>query len=312
MENTDLITFDNKKSRGEATIHIGNCIDYLRNQVELGVQYDAVVTDPPYEIGLHGKDWDSTGIAFSTEFWSLIHSVLKPGGYLLSFTASRLYHRVACAIEDSDFKIYPMLTWEFTNGLPKPVNVSELFDRDNIKDRKPIGFRKGSGFTKANAEHGAQQRLTKDFPIYERGVSEEAKRWLGHYYGYNAFKPSGEPIVMAQKAQSETRMIDNIRLHGVGAMNLGKLKDTRGEWPTTVFRHSKAKKADHQSNHPSVKPVPLMRELCQLVVPAGGHVLDPFGGTGTTAEAAIMDGFNCTIIEQNPEMEAVIRARLSK
>lgn len=314
MDNFDLISFGSQANlRGKANIHIGDCLEFLRKQVGQGIQYDAVVTDPPYEISLHGKAWDSTGIAFSSELWSLVHQVLKPGGYLLAFTASRLYHRVACAVDDAaDFKIYPMLTWEFTNGLPKPVNVAELFDRDNIKDRKPVGYRKGSGFTKANADHGAQKRLTKDFPIYERGVSDEAKQWLGHYYGYNALKPSGEPIVMAQKAPSEARMIDNIRTHGVGSLNLGKIQEKRGEWPTTVFRHAKAKKTEHNSNHPSVKPVPLMRELCQLVVPPGGHVLDPFGGTGTTAEAAVMEGFDCTIIEQNPEMEAVIWARLSK
>ena len=40
-----------------------------------------------------------------------------------------------------------------------------------------------------------------------------------------------------------------------------------------------------------MKPLGLMRWLCRLVVPAGGTVLDPFAGSGTTIEAALLEGF---------------------
>lgn len=38
-------------------------------------------------------------------------------------------------------------------------------------------------------------------------------------------------------------------------------------------------------SHPTVKPLELMRWLVRLVTPAGGVVIDPFAGSGTTAEA---------------------------
>ena len=41
-----------------------------------------------------------------------------------------------------------------------------------------------------------------------------------------------------------------------------------------------------QSKHPTVKPLDLMRYLVRLVCPAGGIVLDPFMGSGSTIEAA--------------------------
>ncbi|MFN9289094.1 MAG: DNA methyltransferase, partial [Planctomyces sp.] len=43
------------------------------------------------------------------------------------------------------------------------------------------------------------------------------------------------------------------------------------------------------SKHPTIKPVALMRYLVRLVTPPGGLVLDPFGGSGTTAEAARLE-----------------------
>ena len=50
--------------------------------------------------------------------------------------------------------------------------------------------------------------------------------------------------------------------------------------------------------HPTVKPLDLMRWLVRLVTPPGGTVLDPFAGSGTTLEAAIVEGFRCVGIER--------------
>lgn len=48
--------------------------------------------------------------------------------------------------------------------------------------------------------------------------------------------------------------------------------------------------------HPTVKPLDLMRWLVRLVTPPGGTVLEPFAGSGTTAEACVLEGFQCIAI----------------
>lgn len=50
--------------------------------------------------------------------------------------------------------------------------------------------------------------------------------------------------------------------------------------------------------HPTVKSVELMRWLVRLVTPAGGVVLDPFAGSGTTGAAAIAEGCSFVGVEQ--------------
>lgn len=55
------------------------------------------------------------------------------------------------------------------------------------------------------------------------------------------------------------------------------------------------------SNHPTVKPLTLMRWLVRLVTPPGGTVLDCFAGTGVTAEAALLEGFRAVLIEKEEE-----------
>lgn len=65
------------------------------------------------------------------------------------------------------------------------------------------------------------------------------------------------------------------------------------------------------SKHPTVKPVDLMRWLVRLVTPKGGHVLDPFAGSGTTGMACMAEGFDCTLIEREAEYVADIRRRIA-
>jgi site-specific DNA-methyltransferase (adenine-specific) len=63
---------------------------------------------------------------------------------------------------------------------------------------------------------------------------------------------------------------------------------------------------------PTVKPLELMRWLVRLVTPPGGLTLDPFGGSGTTAEACLIEGFRCILAEKDPVAAELIRTRLSK
>ena len=53
------------------------------------------------------------------------------------------------------------------------------------------------------------------------------------------------------------------------------------------------------NNHPTVKPIALMKYLIKLVAPQGSHILDPFAGSGTTGMAAKELGYKFTGIEMD-------------
>lgn len=65
------------------------------------------------------------------------------------------------------------------------------------------------------------------------------------------------------------------------------------------------------NHHPTVKPIALMQWLCRLVTPAGGTVLDPFMGSGSTLIAASREGFNAVGIELDPEYAEIARRRIT-
>jgi len=65
-----------------------------------------------------------------------------------------------------------------------------------------------------------------------------------------------------------------------------------------------------ENNHIAVKPLELMRHLVRLVAPKGGLVLDPFAGSGTTGVAAVLEGVDYLLIEQDEGNAEIARARL--
>ena len=65
-------------------------------------------------------------------------------------------------------------------------------------------------------------------------------------------------------------------------------------------------------SHPTCKPLGLMRWLVRLVTPPGGICLDLFAGSGTTGEACLDEGFNCILIEREPDYIKLIKERLGR
>jgi DNA modification methylase len=188
--------------------------------------FDSIVTDPPYEIGFMGKSWDASGIANNPEMWAECLRVLKPGGYLLSFSATRTYHRMAVAIEDSGFEIRDMIEWVYGSGFPKSRNIGKDMEKKEvggIKNLKQIGTKKGikvetgtQGFSYskeyvAGKSMGGRQ-ISGEIPVYEINNS-----WEG--WG-TALKPAHEPICMARKPLSEKTVAENCLKYGTGGINI--------------------------------------------------------------------------------------------
>lgn len=65
-------------------------------------------------------------------------------------------------------------------------------------------------------------------------------------------------------------------------------------------------------SHPTVKPLALVRWLVRLVTPPGGTVLDPFAGSGTTGEAAILEGFDYLLVEEHEPYLPLIAKRIAR
>lgn len=204
------------------TIIHGDCIEVMATMDAASV--DAIVCDPPYELGFMGKRWDGTGIAFDPATWEACLRVLKPGGHLLAFSGTRTSHRMVCAIEDAGFEIRDSLVWMFGSGFPKSLDVGKAIDKAAGAEREVVGIRPspdGNPRKRGKSDKYAQDGWTKTnavgFLSETAPATDAAKQWQG--WG-TALKPGHEPICLARKPLGGKTVAANVLTHGTGALNI--------------------------------------------------------------------------------------------
>jgi DNA modification methylase len=238
----------------------GDCIEVMRAAKAESVH--AIVCDPPYGIDFMGKSWDKPGEMVGTalglsggyqkfppgvkrpemkrsdphlfqqwcEAWAIeAMRVLKPGGHILAFGGTRMYHRLAAGIEDAGFEIRDTIMWMYGSGFPKSHNVGKSIDKllGTTDDRPVVGTQKDGVGAWNDYRHGeGAYPLDSEVPVTAPG-SDEAAAW--HGWG-TALKPALEPIVVARKPlrvpgaspgrSRKATVAQNVLEHGAGAYNI--------------------------------------------------------------------------------------------
>lgn len=293
----------------------GDCREAMKTLSDASV--DAIVTDPPYELGFMGKGWDKTGVANDVTVWAECLRVLKPGGYLLAFSGTRTYHRMVCAVEDAGFEIRDQLAWVYGSGFPKSHNgpwggtALKPAWEPIVMARKPL-----IGTVEENwMAHGTGGlaidgcRIETDENLnggaYAKVRQESTSGWaksgsLHKTTGTEFVQPAGRwPANLAHDGSDEV---------------LAAFPQAPGQQSAARFFYcAKASRRDRGdgNTHPTVKPTDLMRWLVRLVTPAGGVVLDPFTGSGSTGKAAMLEGFQYIGCELSPDYIKLAEARIA-
>ena len=285
--------------------------------------FDSCVTDPPYHLasivkrfgpgqkginnqdekegrsgpyhraakGFMGETWDGGDIAFQKEFWEEVYRVIKPGAVCLAFAATRNYHRMAVALEDAGFEVVDMINWIYGSGFPKRRNLLKPAHEPICVARK--GVNKELNLDDCRVPY----RDENDRSGWHKTGSDGSKGYMG---------------------------TDTFKIRKIGAEEI-KERTKNGRWPANIihdgleddwaryFYCAKAsKKEKGDSGHPTVKPLELVKYLVRLITPKDGIVLDPFAGTGTTGEAAILEGRKYYLIEKTEKYLKDIKKRVDK
>ena len=331
------------------TLHLGDCRTVLATLDDASI--DAIVCDPPYELGFMGKAWDDTGIAYDVTVWQQCLRVLKPGGHLVAFGGSRTYHRLAVAIEDAGFEIRDQIQWIYGSGFPKSHNLKDDWSgwgtalkpahEPAVLARKPLcgtvadnvtawgvgalnidGTRVGyEGKPPTGSGNGSKKSLFSQVQnSHGNGGNETsiAGRWPANViFDEEAALLLGEQAsffytAKASKAEREAGLNGMENL--TASQRTGRVEGSAG----LVMEGGKANpyagntaQSPRANHHPTVKPLSLMRYLVRLVTPKGGKVLDPFMGSGSTGCAAVLEGCDFVGIDITPEYVAIAQKRIA-
>ncbi len=208
---------------GGATLICGDCVEVLSGMAENSV--DAIVTDPPYGIGFMGKDWDCA--VPGKEWADQCLRVLKPGGHIVSFAATRTVHRLGVVLEDSGFEIRDMISWLQWQGFPKSKNISLSIDKGEGHPNRGRAIPTASSYQACDSD--MENKLISNPVDPYKPKTEEAERWVG--WG-TALKPSQEPAILARKPLDGT-VAENVLKWGAGGLNIDGCRIAYGDaaWP---------------------------------------------------------------------------------
>ena len=306
-----------------AVVHLGDCLDVLRAMPDESI--DAVVTDPPYGLsnikpvriteaitawaagdrervpdgrGFMGKAWDS--FVPPPAVWDECLRVLKPGGHLAAFAGSRTHDLMGLSIRMAGFEIRDGLAWLYGSGFPKGSSQLKPAFEPVTLARKPL-----EGTVAANVLKWGTGALNIDG--CRVGSEIRTNPAAGHSTNESASIGDGWRSD-ATPTTAVGRWPANVVLDESQADVLGD--------PSRFFYCAKASSKERPEvdgvRHPTVKPLALMRWIVRLVTPSGGLIVDPFAGSGTTIESAMLEGFNVVGVERETRYLPLIEQRINR
>jgi len=316
----DVNTKKNFNLENLKIIH-GDCQEIMKCFSDNSI--DFVVTDPPYGINFLNKLWDRD-IPY-VEIWEQCLRVCKPGSMLAAFGGSRTHHHLMIAIEKAGWEIRDCIMWIYGSGFPKSHNHFDLAGYGTAL--KPayepiiIAMKPLEGTYKENAEKWGIGGINVDvcrIGFEEEKIIEGTKgRWPANII------LDEESAKMLDEQTGELRSGGgNRRPNGGGKMFNGfKPQEayfrassggaSRFFYCAKASQKERNKGLDEKLNHPTVKPISLMKYLLKLLAPPGDSIcLDPFSGSGSTLIAARELGIRCIGIEKEEEYFKISKKRV--
>jgi DNA modification methylase len=291
---------------------------------------DLILTDPPFNIArdtnFHtyekntinsyrfdkDKGWDTyTPESFRDllKDWSKEFSrVLRPGGSFAIFCADAYVSHLIDALKAAGLSPRRVLTWRKPNAVP--INRQSLMM--SACEYVVIGVRGSSATFNSDVyiEGHDETSLLEQVLIADKVASivdKEVRSALAAVSSVGkAHIRDVETAVRAALAAAATDAVKRTRamftVDDEGTLYL------RGCVPNYVSFNSKT----GARLHPTEKPLPLLSYLITLLSKPGDIILDPFGGSGSTAEAAVTLGRTVVAVERDLEFYKKISARLKK
>jgi DNA modification methylase len=258
--------------------------------------FDSCITDPPYGMNISGVSWDHNVPPVDT--WKEVYRVVKPGAFVLSFCNPEFYHRMAVNVEDAGFRPIDMVIWIVTTKMAKKNRLKPSHEAIFIA-QKPL-----DGSIKNNMEKwgcGSINTTTTRVPWEGKPPTGWVKNGLSRRaFGGKVNKARDSEIKETEDANPNGRYPCNI---------IGYLDDESHQKYFYAPRVSRKERGEY-NNHPTPKPIDLMRYLCRVYSPKFGKVLDPFVGSGSTGIGALQEGSTFVGIDMNQDYIDIAERRV--
>lgn len=205
-------------------------------------------------------------------------------------------NRFAIAMQDDGWWVRSEIIWAKPNPMP-----------ESIKDRPATAHEKLFQFTKAARYHwdadGVRQKRTSKGKAADRGRSTFGR------YTLQVSVPETERRDK-QRGYSRRHAGFNDRWDAMSKDEQQSNGRSLRNYEPAPFQVWTIATRPFKDAHFATFPPELVERCLMAGCPAGGHVLDIFGGAGTTGLVAMAMGRSCTLIELNPDYAVIARQRI--
>ena len=257
---------------------------------------DACITDPPYGMEIAGVGWDHD--VPPVETWKEVYRILKPGAFVLSFCSPEFYHRMAVNVEDAGFLPKDMVVWMVTTKMAKTNRLKPAHEPIFVA-QKPL---EGS-IDKNYAKWGCGKINT-----VSTRVPWDGKPPTGWIKGGTQRRAFGGDVSKA--ADAEVKETEDANPNGRYPSDIiGHFDDPDHQKYFYAPRATRKERGEY-NDHPTPKPIALMRYLCRVYAPKDGLVLDPFLGSGSTGIGALQEDCNFVGIDMSQHYVDIAERRI--
>lgn len=311
-------------------LHHGDNFGFVENET-----VDFVLTDPPFNISkktnfasyakntIHsyqfddesGEDWDSYSheeFLQKLDEWSSEWSrVLRKGGSFAIFCADAYVSHLMQALRNNRLSPRRLITWRKNNAVPvnrqfMPMSANEYIVV-GVKDGKNVVFNSDVQIVEQTLEHQI---------IESTIVADKVSSIV-----YAKIKES--LLNLPNPGLFDTGHIEQIT--SVVQLTLDAVKREAVKKTAAMYKENESGQMYLQACvpnyvqnplkvgnriHPTEKPVPLLQYLVSLYSKPNDLVLDGFGGSGSSGEAALSLGRSAVIVERESDFFKKLKARL--
>ena len=257
---------------------------------------DAIVTDPPYGVGIN-KEWDKN--MPPAGIWAECSRVLKPGGHCVIFGQPSMSHEFFNIMEHARIEYGSKLEyrdtwiWAYQGTHTKGFKTADGSFRSKIRNvYNPI-------YVYRNELEGTEEENWKKWGTNLLNIDAVRQEYKGNHESIiKKYKETGQVHLQSEKPSNTFS----------GLERKGWVPNEKGSEPTNIQYVARATKVERtiynqiENKHETVKPISILLWIVNLVTHNNNQtVLDCFAGTGSTGMACKLLKRKFIGFDKNPD-----------
>lgn len=289
-------------------VHQMDCIEGMKQLPDNSIA--TCITDPPYNYEFIGKSWSAEESKRRTErikdSKTLVKNIPYGSGLAGGVRNARWYKKNRDNIVE-----YQKWTEQYANELFRVMKHGGLvliFNSTRTIAHVQIAMENAGFYTRDIMVYRRNSGIPKGLNVakkLEKMGAENPKQWEGWH---SALRNEWEAVLIVQKPLINN-YIETLQKYNVGLFHA----KTEEGFRSNIIEGIKREKKDEFNDHPTVKPLDLIKYLVEISTPMydDNIVLDIFMGSGTTGVACKELGYNFLGFEREESYVQICNKRLN-